>query len=151
MTRDAPEIELGMRRERAAFGEPYANSVIVAIKVPFATDARNQPRITGANAELIEAQATLQLERQKVAADIDAAVVELEQAREAEMLAEERFRLAADTQSLFARSFALGDLDLPTRLRADNERFEAELAQTRSRLERGRAVSRLNQAFGVIP
>ena len=56
-TRDAPEIEIGMRRERGAFGESYANSVIVGIKLPFATEARNQPRITAANAELIEAQA----------------------------------------------------------------------------------------------
>lgn len=150
-TRDAPEIEIGMRRERGAFGEPYANSVIVGIKLPFATDARNQPRITAANAELIEAQATSQLERQKLAAEIDAAQVELEQARAVELLAGERFRLAADTQALLAKAFALGELDLPARLRAENERFDAELALTRSRIDVGRAISRYNQAIGVLP
>ncbi len=150
-TRDAPEIEIGMRRERGAFGEPYANSVIVGIKLPFATDARNQPRITAANAELIEAQATSQLERQKLAAEIDAAQVELEQARAVEQLAGERFRLAADTQALLAKAFELGELDLPARLRAENERFDAELALTRSRIDVGRAISRYNQAIGVLP
>lgn len=150
-TRDAPEIEIGMRRERGAFGEPYANSVIVGIKLPFATDARNQPRITAANAELIEAQATSQLERQKLGVEIEAAQVELEQARAVEQLAGERFRLAADTQALLAKAFELGELDLPARLRAENERFDAELALTRSRIDVGRAISRYNQAIGVLP
>ena len=150
-TRDAPEIEIGMRRERGAFGEPYANSVIVGIKWPFATEARNQPRITAANAELIEAQAASQLERQKLGAEIDAAQVELEQAHAIEQLAAERFRLAADTQALLAKAFVLGELDLPARLRAENERFDAELALTRSRVEVGRAISRYNQAIGVLP
>jgi outer membrane protein, heavy metal efflux system len=150
-TRDAPEIEVGMRRERSAFGESYANSVILGIKVPFGTDARNRPRITAANVELIEADAALILERQKLAADIDSTAVELEQAREIESLAAERFRLAADTQALFAKAFALGELDLYTRLRAENERFDAELALTRARIEVGRAISRLNQARGLLP
>lgn len=150
-TRDPPEIELGLRRERGAFGEPYANSVVVGIKVPFGTDARNRPRITAANAELIETDAALMLERQKLAADIEGATVELEQAREIEELAAERFRLAAETQTLFAKAFTLGELDLPTRLRAENERFDAERALTRARIEAGRAISRLNQARGVMP
>jgi outer membrane protein, heavy metal efflux system len=150
-TRDAPEIEIGMRRERGAFGEAYANSVIVGIKLPFATEARNQPRITAANAELIEAQAASQLDRQKLAAEVDAAQVELEQAQAIEQLAAERSRLAADTQALLAKAFALGELDLPARLRAENERFDAELALRRSRVEVGRAISRYNQAVGVLP
>jgi cobalt-zinc-cadmium efflux system outer membrane protein len=150
-TRDVPEIEIGMRRERSAFGEAYANSVIIGVKVPFATDARNRPRITAANADLIEATAALVLERRKLVADIDGAVVELEQVREAENLAAERFRLAADTQALLAKAFALGELDLPARLRAENERFDAERALTRARIEVGRAISRLNQARGVLP
>jgi len=150
-TRDPPELELGMRRERGAFGESYANSVVVGIKLPFGTDARNRPRITAANAELIETDAALMLDRQKLAAEIEGAAVELEQAREIEVLATERFRLAADTQTLFAKAFTLGELDLPSRLRAENERFDAERALTRARIEAGRAISRLNQAQGLLP
>lgn len=150
-TRDPPEIELGVRRERGAFGEPYANSVIVGVKLPFGTDARNRPRIAAANAELIETDAALMLDRQRLASEIEGATVELEQAREIEVLAAERFRLAADTQTLFAKAFTLGELDLPARLRAENERFDAERALTRARIEAGRAISRLNQARGLLP
>ena len=75
----------------------------------------------------------------------------LEQARRIEQLAAERARLAADTQQLLAKAFRLGEIDLPTRLRTENDRFDAELALGRARLEAGRAISRLQQAYGLLP
>ena len=149
--RNNPELELGMRRERGLFDEPYSNSVIVRFKLPFATDARNRPRITAANADLIEVQAAHNLERAKVSAEVDAARRELEQAQAVAKLAESRFTLAADTQRLRTDAFALGEVDLFARLRADNERYEAELQFTRAKLEAARAISRLSQALGVLP
>ena len=149
--RNNPELELGVRRERNAFDDPYANSVQMRFRLPFATDARNKPRIAAANAELIEAHAAYNLERAKVAAETEATRRELEQARTVAQLTEARFTLAADTQRLLARAFALGELDLIARLRAENEHFEAELNFTRAKLEAMRAISRLNQALGVLP
>ncbi len=149
--RSNPEIEFGVRRERNAFDDPYANSLQVRLRIPFTTDARNKPRITAANAEMIEAQATYGVERTKVAAEIEAARRELEQARTVVKLSESRFALAADTQQLLAKAFAMGELDLVTRLRAENERFESELNFTRTKLDAARAISRLNQALGVLP
>ncbi len=149
--RNNPELELGLQRERGLFDEPYSNSVIARFKLPFATDARNKPRVAAANAELIEAQAAYGIERVKVAAEIEAAQRELEQSRAVVQLIEARFTLTADTQRLLARAFALGELDLISRLRAENERFEAELNFTRARHEAARAISRLNQALGVLP
>ena len=149
--RNNPELEIGMRRERNAFDDPYANSLEVRFRLPFGTDARNKPRIAAANAELIEAQAAYSIERTKIAAEIEAARRELEQSRTVVQLTEARFTLAADTQRLLAKAFALGELDLIARLRAENERFEAELNFTRARHEAARAISRLNQALGVLP
>ena len=149
--RDNPELELGVRRERGAFDDPYRNALMVRFRLPFATDARNRPRVTAANAELIEAQAAYQLEHAKLAAEGDAARREAEEARTIEKLVESRFRLAEETQRLQARAFALGELDLVSRLRVESERFEAELAFSRTQLEAARAVARLNQALGVLP
>ncbi len=149
--RNNPELELGMRRERGTFDEAYANSLQLRLRLPFATDARNKPRIAGANAELIEAHTAYTLERAKVVAEIEIARRELEQSRTVSGLTEARFTLTADTQQLLAKAFALGEFDLVTRLRAENERFEAELQFTRAKLEAARAVSRLNQALGVLP
>jgi len=149
--RNNPELELGMRRERNTYDDAYANSLGVRFRLPFATDARNRPRIAAANAEMIEAQSTYDLERRKIAAEIEAARRELEQARAVMGLTEARFTLAADTQRLLARAFALGELDLVSRLRAENERFESELNFTRAKLEATRGVARMNQAQGVLP
>ena len=149
--RNTPELELGVRRERGLFQEPYAHSVEIRFRLPFATDARNGPRIAAANAELIEALATRELERSRVAAEVEATRRELDQTRAVVQLTETRFMLATDTQRLLAKAFALGELDLVSRLRAENERFESELNFTRTTLEAGRAVARLNQALGVLP
>lgn len=149
--RNNPELELGVRRELARLEDANVDSLQVRLRLPFATDARNKPRIAAANAEMIEAQTAYDLERRKVAAEIEAARRELEQARVVMELTETRFTLAADTQRLLAKAFALGELDLIARLRAENERFEAELNFTRAKLEATHAISRLNQALGVLP
>jgi cobalt-zinc-cadmium efflux system outer membrane protein len=149
--RNNPELELGVRRERITFGDTYDNSIQLGFRLPFGTDARNRPRIAAANAELIEAHAAFGLERARLAAEIEAARRELEQTRAVVLFAETRFTLAADTQRLLAKAFALGELDLVSRLRAESERFESELNFTRAKLEAARAVARLNQALGVLP
>lgn len=149
--REPPEVSLGMRRERPAFGDAYENSARFAVRIPLASQSRNAPRIAAANAALIEAEAALAHERARIEAEIDAAKAELAQAQRIQALAEERHRLAADTQSLYNKAFRLGELDLPARLRGDNERFDAELALSRAHLEVGRAISRINQALGLLP
>lgn len=149
--RDPPEVSVGMVRERPAFGQAYENSVRIGVRIPLATRSRNAPRITAANADLIEAETRLALERDRVQAEIDAAQAELTEARAIETLARERYQLAADTQALHDKAFRLGELDLPTRMRSENERFDAELSLTRARLDARRAVSRINQALGLLP
>lgn len=149
--RDFPQLTLGVTREHGEFAEPFSTTLNVRIRVPFATDSRNRPRIAAANVELVEAQAEYGLERRRLEADVERARRDLQQARAAEQFAAARFHLAADTQRLYAKAFALGELDFPARLRAENERFEAELAHARARLEAGRTVSRLNQAQGILP
>ncbi len=149
--RDSPEVALAVTRERGAFDHPFDHTIALRLRLPFATEARNQPRIAGANAQMIEAQATYQLERNKLAAEIGAVRRELAQAETVRKLAESRFVLLADTHRLLAKAFNLGELDFVSRLRAENERFEAELSFTRAALEASRAVSRLNHVQGLLP
>lgn len=149
--REPPRIGIGVARERSAYASDYENSVRISLHIPLASQSRNAPRITAANAELIEAEAALALERDRILADVEAAKAELEQMRKVELLAQKRHQFAADTQALHDKAFRLGELDLPMRLRSENEHFEAELALSRARLEVGHAISRLNQALGMLP
>ncbi|MCM2312996.1 MAG: TolC family protein [Steroidobacteraceae bacterium] len=150
-TRDNPELILGMKRERGDFGERYANTTSVGVRVPFGSEARNRPLIGAANAELIEAETTTTLQRERLNAEVEAARAEVEQAKQGETFAADRARLAADSRQLLVKAFELGQIDLPARLRAENEAFDADLALGRARLESGRAASRLKQAYGLLP
>ena len=84
-------------------------------------------------------------------ADQESAGSELDAARRAELLAADRARLSTEAQTLIGKSYRLGETDLPARLRADSERFDAELAHARARVDTRRAISKLNQAFGILP
>ncbi|PWF48884.1 hypothetical protein C7C56_009530 [Massilia glaciei] len=140
-----------MARERPHYGAPHETSVLLRLKVPFAADARNLPRMAAAEAERAEADAALARGGERTQAEIAAARGELAQAQSAAQLSDERLALARDTQLLLARAFSLGEIDLPARLRAEAERFEAERAAVRARLEVGRATANLNQALGILP
>lgn len=149
--RDPPSLSLGTTRERAAFGEPSEGSINLKLTIPFATQARNRPRLAAASADLIEAEARMQLARARIEGDIAASAEELRQSTRQVSLAESRALLARDTHELMSKAYRLGEIDLATRLRAEADRFDAELSLSRAHLEQGRAISRFNQATGLLP
>ena len=149
--RDPPELSVGLTRERSTFEDRFENSVMLRLKVPFATDARNQPRLAAATALRAEADAAQVLEATRIEADAASARREVEQAQITVQLSASSFDLARDTHQLLDRAFKAGELDFPTRLRAEAERFEAERNLIRSRIEAEHAISKLNQALGLLP
>lgn len=150
-TRDAPEIGVGTLRERVETGRPWEQIVTFRVRVPLGSENRNRPRVTAANAELMEAQALHSRIATNIEAEVASATHEVDIANAALPLVRRRTELASDTQRLFARGFAAGEFDLTTRLRAERELREAELADARAQLAAGRATSRLKQAYGVLP
>ncbi len=150
-TRDAPEFGVGTFRERNETGRPWEQIVTFRVRIPFGAENRNRPRVTAANVELIEAQALRNRLSASVEAEASAASQEADIASAALPLARRRTELARDTHRLFARGFAAGEFDFTTRLRAERELREAELADARAQLAAGRAASRLKQAYGVLP
>lgn len=149
--RDAPELSLGVTRQKDIANDPYNNSVALKFKIPFASDAINQQRLASVQAEQAEADAEQGLETARIEAEIASANFELEQVKATTTIAESRFNTALDTQQLLDHSFNLGESDLPTRLLAEAARFEAERNLIKARLETGRAISKVNQALGVLP
>ncbi|WP_158290026.1 TolC family protein [Ramlibacter sp. WS9] len=149
--RDPVEVGVGMVRERAAFGAPNETSLKLSLRVPLGSHGRNAPKLAAAQAEVYAAEAEAQATVRSVDAEQEATRAELAAAQRAEALAAERETASREVQALIAKSYRLGESDLPTRLRAESERFEAELAHAKARLETRRAIAKLNQANGILP
>ena len=149
--RDPMSVGVGVGRERSVFAAPGETRLRIALRIPLGGGNRNAPKSAAARAELDAAQAELDALQRQVPADIAAATAELKAARTAQTAAAERNRLSTEVQTLIAKSWRLGDSDLPTRLRADNEQFEASLALARATIDVQRAIANLNQANGILP
>lgn len=147
----APEVGLGVRREREARDERRDHSLLFSLRLPFPNAPRERAQTATAGADLVEAEAELALERERLAAEIAAGREELAQARAAVGYAQTRRRLSVEAHGLTVRAYGAGEIDLATRLRTEAERFEAELGADRAAIEAARAVARLNQARGMLP
>ena len=121
-------------------------SVRFALRIPLGGDSRNAAKLAAALAELDTAQAQADAVARQTEADVAAAHAGLDAARSQEAFAAQRATLA-----LVAKSYQLGESDLPTRMRADNEKLDADLSLARARIELQRAISQLNQSFGTLP
>jgi outer membrane protein, heavy metal efflux system len=151
VTRDPYELTFTTIRERSDFADPAKSSARIGFRIPFATSSRNQPRITEAAAERIEREAALPLLAQQLDSEYTAADSMLPRLTTLVATAERRAKLARETASLIDKSFALGESDLPTQLRAAAERYEAERIAERIKIEYERSVSHLNQTLGLLP
>lgn len=149
--RDPMAVGVGVTRERASFGAASETSLRLALKIPFGGDNRNAPRIAAARAELDEAQAEADLAGRQLQGEMASAMSELHAARRTQTSMAERARLSSEVQSLLAKAYRLGEADLPIRLRADSDKFEADLSLARARVSLQRAISQLNQALGLLP
>jgi outer membrane protein, heavy metal efflux system len=150
-TRNNPELALTFTREKTGIGEPYQNLAKVALKLPFGAASRNQPRISAANAELIEAKIALDAAQRQLFADIAASRAELEQTREVATLQQERRQLAEQSFQWVEQAFEAGQRDLPALIRAESELADARLQAARAMAEADRAISRYNQTVGSLP
>ncbi len=149
--RENPELGLFARRSRDMFATNWNTSLGVELRVPLASQARNQPRQIAAQAEVTEAAAALasterelRTHQQKARISYDNAIVQRD-------LARERARALAKQSTLVARAFQAGQAPLVDTIRARAQAFEAEAASARADIGIARARGRLNQALGVIP
>ena len=149
--RDGPELSVGVIRDRSLASDPSSTSLRVAVRIPFGGTHRNASRIAAARAELDTLQAELDTLERQITLDQTTSRDAVQAAKTAERLATERAGLSTEAQALVAKAYQLGESDLPTRLRTDNERFDAELALVRARIESQRATARLLQSSGLLP
>ncbi len=150
-SRANPELTLATTRDRGARGDASQQTITLGIRIPFGAGPRSDARSANARAETMEIQAQLVLERERLAAEREAARVRVESSRTQLMAAERRAQLARESRGFFDKSFRLGETDLPTRLRIEAEAAEAERQAARTRIELAAALSAWRQALGLLP
>ncbi len=146
-----PELVLATTRDRGAFGEAYGQTVTVGVRVPLGAPSAHRAKQATARAERIEVEQLLAQERQQLRAAIAGARARLASAQGALRAAERRAQTGRETRAHFEKSFQLGETDLPTRLRIEQEAFEAERQQARAQIVLHQSVSALRQALGLLP
>lgn len=149
--RDPMELGVGVTRERAAAGAGGETTMRFALRIPFGGNTRNAAKLAAARAELDNAQAEADALHRQIEAERESAQIQLDAARRNEVLTAQRSTLAGQAQALIAKAHQLGEADLPTRMRADNDKYDADLALARARIDTLRAIAQLNQAFGLLP
>ncbi len=149
--RAAPELALRAVREREDSAVPYADTIGLRLKIPFSSGAQvrretsaAQAEAEQADAEMLRAQTRVQFEAQRAQRALAAAERQL-------AMAQERVGLAAENLRLSEKAFSLGEFDLAALLRIRAAAFDAEAFLDRQRVARAAAISRLNQALGVLP
>ncbi len=150
-SRDPMEVGVSASREKSARGNPAETSMKFSVRIPLGGASRNDAKAAAARAELDETQTALEATQRQLQSEFAAAKAQLATTQRQITLAEQRAKLASEAQALYAKSFRLGDTDLATRLRADNEKFDADLALSRAQLQLQRAQSQLQQAQGFLP
>lgn len=149
--RDSPELTLSTRRERRDEAEPYDQSIGIALRLPFATEARNQPLIAAAETALTQAQAQYKQARRQLEVEIKQAEQGYQMTQQALAIAKTQQRLTAENVTLLQKSFDLGELSLVLLVQAKNSAFSAEQAYTQQKITLALSQARLNQAQGILP
>ena len=149
--RAAPELALRVVRERGDFAEPYANTVGVRLKIPFSSGALVRRETSAAQAEADQAEAEWRRTETRVRLDEQRARSGLQSAEQQFVMARERRELSTENLRLGEKAFALGEYDLAAFLRIRATAYDAEAFLSRQSVARAAAISRLNQALGVLP
>jgi len=149
--RAAPELALRVVRERGSFAEARADTIGIRLKFPFSSAAQVRREGSAAQAEADQADAEMLRSRTRVRLEAERAQRTLASSERQLAMAQERRALSTENLRLAEKAFSLGESDLATLLRIRAAAFDAEAFLDRQRVARAAAISRWNQALGVLP
>lgn len=145
----APVLGLGMRQDRTP-GAETLNALVVTLSMPLPWEAARAAAEAPLRYAELEAEVGLNRQMRALRAARDAARVALAGARRQVGLLQARVDLAREALRLAQRQLEEGQLDALDFVTVLRRVREAELAAELAQLDAERAVSRVNQAEGVV-
>jgi outer membrane protein, heavy metal efflux system len=149
--RGSPELTVLATRSQAQTGEPGQQSITLGLRLPLGGGARADARQAEALAAAQDAQAVSLQMRARLKANAASALARLKSTHAQWQATQRQAQLAQESKSFFDKSFRLGQTDLPTRLRIEQEALQAQQALSRARTDVSAAWSAWRQAMGELP
>lgn len=147
---NAPNVSLGVKRERGGLQGQYIDSVGVGISVPLGAGSQ----MTSKRASAAVALAEMERDRAIIIRDhklnLHEAKHELEVCEQKLPMSKEHFEMARESLRLNQKAFELGETDLIELLRMQEQFVGASFENTNTILECKRAIARHNQVKGVL-
>jgi outer membrane protein, heavy metal efflux system len=158
-----PELKIGLSYERSSFSEKFGTVAMVGIKIPlskissklsfggFNNNLNNNLRAATmqTKSDQEQASANLELMQQKLQVNIQSSLDKIKSSTDIHNKYKQQYALQQQNLALFEKSFKVGQTDLASLLRMQQQNFELEMALTKSNIEQYMAVSELRQALGL--
>lgn len=148
-----PNMELGLAvvSDKAGFAAPEEKSLMIGTRIPLGSSAKHQSRVLTTQADELAAQASLRKMEGSLKAKAQATASSVNLFEELKKTAEERAKASQEALALIQKSFELGETDLPTLLRFEQQAFEAKRLARKATVEHAAKVSDYKQALGILP
>ena len=146
-----PVLSINARQETAVDSSENLDSVGVGISLPFGSKAHNGPEYSAAARDAAEAKSEMMLLRHQLETALDGARIKYQALEKDIVLAQKNLRLTTRQRQLTERAYESGEVDIVHLLRSQSAFFNAQRELSRIQIERGRALSEINQALGVTP
>lgn len=128
-----------------------SQTIGVRITIPVGADARQRSVVAAAQAERFGANARLEAVQREVARDMAYSRAQWHAARQQSLRAKQQYAATGQALLLSRRAFDAGELDLASLLRVQQAENETQEQSALKEIAYGRAIAKLNQAWGILP
>lgn len=149
--RTNPVVGLQVRQERDAFSEPWGTRVQLRVVLPLQNPGVWREQVAAARATVAAGNAGLVTAGRDLTGSLDRARETRATALLLVEATEARHAALAQQARLYEAAFRAGQLPLVEVIRVRAQNAVADAARRRARAEAGRAISLVNQSFGVEP
>jgi len=149
--RGNPSALLGSRRQRGGSTEPYNDSVVLSLSVPFGGSAHVASQVGAVMRQKTEAEVQLQTARRDLTREMREVERELAMVRAALVLGEEQVALDRRQREMSQSAFELGEVTLFQVLTALRQARASARELEALKLRQERLITQFNQVIGVLP
>lgn len=147
----SPSVQLGVRRERGDFAQPYVESVGISVSIPLSSRRVVNASTSDARASRTEAEVALINQMRSLTQQLHEVEHELHTLEQSLPLSEREHALAQRQLQMAETAYRNGEVDMTHVVRIMQQAREAENTFRELQLQQQHLISSYNQIIGVLP